>query len=242
MITGSTVMPHSLSFDSNKQKPDKNFIFLQTDRWKAESLNTYFQLSAARHKHLCPRQVLGVRMGILAGNRLALGLPRKDKRLITIVETDGCFVDGIEVTTGCTVGHQTLHVQDFGKVAAVFFDTATNDVFRIAPKESVREIANDYGMEGKNRWERQLLGYQRMPDDELFKIEIVKLDIPVSVMIGKLGVRVNCQVCGEEVINGRQINVGGQVLCRSCAGLGYYTADGVQHLIDNALHKFFLEQ
>jgi formylmethanofuran dehydrogenase subunit E len=47
--------------------------------------------SANYHRHLCPRQVLGVRMGLLAGEMLGLEVPQphKSKRLFTIVETDG---------------------------------------------------------------------------------------------------------------------------------------------------------
>ncbi len=33
------------------------------------SLDELLSRSAALHKHLCPRQVLGVRMGMLAGER-----------------------------------------------------------------------------------------------------------------------------------------------------------------------------
>jgi len=66
-------------------------------------LQALFDDSAARHKHLCPRQVLGARLG-LAG-LLALSLPnvydeRFDngrKHLLTIVETDGCAVCGEEI-------------------------------------------------------------------------------------------------------------------------------------------------
>src|SRR3989304_4446193 len=36
--------------------------------------------TAALHRHLCPRQVLGVRMGMLAGELLGVDLPQSDKR------------------------------------------------------------------------------------------------------------------------------------------------------------------
>ena len=35
-------------------------------------IQPFLELSAARHSHLCPRQVLGVRMGMLAGKLLGL--------------------------------------------------------------------------------------------------------------------------------------------------------------------------
>ena len=40
------------------------------------------------HSHACPRQVLGIRMGILAGKLLDIPVPQIDKRLLTITETE----------------------------------------------------------------------------------------------------------------------------------------------------------
>ena len=67
-------------------------------------LTDLLEQTVTLHHHLCPRQVLGVRMGMLAGELLGLELPQTDKRLITFVETDGCFADGVAVATGCTLG------------------------------------------------------------------------------------------------------------------------------------------
>ena len=97
------------------------------------TLKEILEQSAAMHHHLCPRQVLGARLGLLAGAELGLSLPQSDKRLLTIVETDGCFVDGVSVATGCTVGHRTLRVEDYGKVAATCIDTQTGRALRLAP-------------------------------------------------------------------------------------------------------------
>ncbi|MCQ3978482.1 MAG: formylmethanofuran dehydrogenase, partial [Anaerolineae bacterium] len=66
--------------------------------------------SAVLHQHLCPRQVLGVRIGLAAGRWLGLEVPQSDKRLLTIVETDGCLIDGLAVATGCRVGRRTMRV------------------------------------------------------------------------------------------------------------------------------------
>lgn len=73
---------------------------------------------AAQHSHLCPRQVIGVRMGMLAAELLDIDLPQINKRLLVIVESDGCFADGVATATGATVGHRTMRVEDYGKVAA----------------------------------------------------------------------------------------------------------------------------
>ncbi|HZY44034.1 MAG TPA: FmdE family protein, partial [Anaerolineae bacterium] len=116
--------------------------------------------SAARHKHLCPRQVLGVRMGLFAAHELQIDLPRNDKRLLIIVETDGCFVDGLSAATGCSIGHRTLRLIDHGKIAAAFIDTETNQTVRIVPKRSARQAARQYGPKAQSRWHAQLEAYQ----------------------------------------------------------------------------------
>jgi formylmethanofuran dehydrogenase subunit E len=60
--------------------------------------------------------VLGVRIGLAAGEALDLDLPRADKRLLMLVETDGCFADGVSVATGCWLGRRTLRLVDYGRV------------------------------------------------------------------------------------------------------------------------------
>ncbi|MGH2460546.1 MAG: FmdE family protein, partial [Chloroflexota bacterium] len=186
------------------------------------SLDDLLAKSAALHDHLCPRQVLGVRIGLLAARLLAIDLPRADKRLLTIVETDGCAVDGLAVATGCQTGKRTLRVEDYGKVAATFVDTQTGRAIRIAPNPGAREAAPAYAPEAEDRWHAQLLGYQRMPDDALLVWRPVTLTTPLQAIIGEPGLRAICQGCGEEIMNGREISRQGIVLCRACVGPTYY--------------------
>ncbi|MCL5999828.1 MAG: FmdE family protein [Chloroflexi bacterium] len=188
------------------------------------NLEDLLRASAALHRHLCPRQVLGVRMGLLAGQALPLELPRDDKRLLVFVETDGCVVDGVSVSAGCYVGHRTLRVIDQGKVAATFLDTSTGHAIRIAPQPGIRERAAMYAPHEQSRWHTQLLGYQRMPDDELFHLQTVVLTISLEKLLSKPGHRAICAACGEEVLNEREIVKDGVTLCRACAGEGYYQA------------------
>lgn len=182
----------------------------------------FLEQSAVLHHHLCPRQVLGVRMGLLAGKLLGLELPQPKKRLLTIVETDGCFTDGVSVATNCWVGQRTLRVEDLGKVAATFVDTRTETAVRLSPSPQARQLAPAYAPEAKNRWQGYLLGYQRIPDETLFLFQPVQLNVPVSQLISRAGARVICDRCGEEIINERQVVQGTKLLCRACAGYGYY--------------------
>ena len=187
------------------------------------SIQELYQASAALHQHLCPRQVLGVRMGLFAGEKLELAVPQKDKRLLTIVETDGCFSDGVAVATNCWVGKRTMRVEDFGKIAATFVDTRTGVAIRVVPKVEARELSCEFAPEARSRWEEYLLGYQRMPVEELFASQRVQLVTPIEKIISQEGIRAICDVCGEEIFNQREIVHQGQVLCLACVGASYYT-------------------
>ncbi len=186
------------------------------------SLNEVLKITTARHSHLCPRQVLGARIGLAGAQALGLDTPRRDKRLLVILETDGCFADGIEAATSCTIGHRTLRVEDYGKVAATFVDVKTGQAVRITPAPDVRQRAYAYAPDEKRHYFAQLAAYQIMPDSELLSFQEVYLNTPVEALISRPGVRVKCEVCGEEIINERQVLQEGRTLCQSCAGKSYY--------------------
>ena len=190
------------------------------------SLSILLKQSSARHDHLCPRQVLGVRMGLAGLSAIGLEAPMPHKAALVIIETDGCFADGIEVATGATVGHRTLRVKDFGKIAGVFANVETGQTVRLAPQLDIRERALLYGPEVKNRYYAQLKGYQVMPVEELFSFKEVLLKPPLAAILSRPGLRSKCDRCGEEIINGRQVKSGDETLCSECAGTGYYRING----------------
>lgn len=186
------------------------------------TLEQLLEQSSDLHRHLCPRQVLGVRMGLWAGELLGISVPQPAKRLLTIVETDGCFTDGVSVATNCWVGRRTLRVEDYGKVAATFIDTATNHALRIAPHPLARDRAQAMAPEADNRWQAMLLAYQHMTAQEMFIAQPVELLFSVEALISRPGHRVTCDHCGEEILNEREVQMAGRLLCRSCAAGGYY--------------------
>ncbi len=187
------------------------------------SLQELLQRSSARHSHLCPRQVLGVRMGLAGLRMLALQAPLTKHTGLVIVETDGCFADGVEAATGAAVGHRTLRVNDLGKIAATFADIITGRTIRLSVRQGAREQARLYAPDEERHYFAQLRGYQLMPDEELFAMQEVVLEPSLATLISRPGVRVVCELCGEEVINDRQVERDGMTLCRTCAYGSYYT-------------------
>jgi formylmethanofuran dehydrogenase subunit E len=188
------------------------------------NLSVLLKQSSSRHDHLCPRQVLGVRMGLAGLAAIGLKAPMPHKAALVIIETDGCFADGIEVATGATVGHRTLRLADFGKIAAVFANIQTGQTVRVAPQLNIREQARLYAPGVKTKYYAQLKGYQVMPEAELFSFKEVMLEPALEVIVSRPGLRSKCQRCGEEIINARQVKVGEEILCLACAGKGYYHA------------------
>ena len=178
--------------------------------------------SVREHSHLCPRQILGVRIGVAGMNALGFDEPPAKKQLLVISETDGCFVDGVIAATDCTVGHRTLRVEDYGKVAATFVDAKTGRAVRVAPRLDVRQQACVHAPSEPRHYFAQMQAYQVMPDEEMLVIQEVALSVPVEQIISRPGLRVNCDVCGEEIMNEREIMRDGLTICKSCAGHGYY--------------------
>jgi formylmethanofuran dehydrogenase subunit E len=196
-----------------------------------QALPTILEILSLQHKHLCPRQVLGARIGLAGAAALGLEVPRQDKRLLVIVETDGCFADGLSAATNCTMGHRTLRLADYGKIGATFVDVKTETAVRIAPQLDIRQKAYTYAPDEKKHYYAQLIGYQQMPDDELLTIQPMRLSVPVKQIVSRNGVRVNCAGCGEEIINEREMMVAERPLCAACAGAAYYAPEDLLFMV-----------
>ena len=193
---------------------------------KSVSMAQLLVRSATRHTNLCPRQVLGVRMGLLAGELLGIDVPNTGKNLISLVETDGCAADGVSAATGCSVGNRRLRIVDLGKVAATFVDMNRDFAIRVVPRHGIRDLAQRRVPNAESRWHAQLKAYQIMSNTELLDFKRVRLSISLEKLLSKPGFRVICSTCGEEVLNEREIILGGAILCRACAGQSYYHAIG----------------
>ncbi|MBI5932251.1 MAG: TraR/DksA C4-type zinc finger protein [Chloroflexi bacterium] len=199
-------------------------------------LDDLLAISSRDHSHLCPRQILGVRMGLAGLSALDFDAPPEKKRLLIIAETDGCFVDGLSAATSCTVGRRTLRVEDYGKVAATFVDTQTGRAFRVAPALDVRQRAYAYAPAEPRHYFAQMEAYQVMPDDEMFTVAEVTLTTSIEAILSRPGLRVHCNVCGEEIMNEREIKQNGLTLCKTCAHGGYY------QIVERDSISLFLQQ
>jgi len=188
-----------------------------------KSLEEYLLLAAQDHAHLCPGQVLGVRMAMLGLRKLGIDEPvQQRKRLLTFVEIDRCAADAVSLVTGCRLGKRSLKLLDYGKLAATFVDLETHRAVRVAARDDARAKARGMFPELADPRQQQLEAYKVMDDADLFAVHWVKVKLKPEDMPGRPRSRVSCEQCGEGVNDGRERRVEGRVLCRSCAGESYF--------------------
>lgn len=188
-----------------------------------KTLEEYIALAAQNHGHMCPGQVLGIRMAMLGLRSLAIDDPVKyRKRLLTFVEIDRCAADAVSLVTGCRLGKRSLRYLDYGKVAATFVDLETGRAVRIVARDDSREKAKTMFPELAEPYKQQLEAYKVMVDTDLFTLRPVRVKLKPEDLPGRPRSRVVCDQCGEGINDGRERRLMGRVLCRCCAGESYY--------------------
>ena len=190
-----------------------------------ESLDTLLIECERLHGHMCAGQLLGARMALLGCRLIGIDDPRgKDrKKLIVWVEIDRCMTDAISAVTGVRLGTRSLKYVDYGKVAATFLNTADKRAVRIVALESSRALADERFSDIPNKRERQFRTYSEATDDELFKTELVSVELSDMDAPGRPRSRVTCSICSEGINDGREITAEGAVFCRPCHGGSYYS-------------------
>ena len=199
-----------------------------------ETFDILLKGSARSHGHLCPGQVVGVRMAMLGCRLIGLDDPQKLdqlKKLIVYVELDRCAADAVAYVTGVKLGRRSLKFVDYGIMAATFLNLETKAAFRIISNEESRALVSEYASEIENKTEQQLIGYKRMPINVLFKIQ--KVDIPYTEcdLPGPTRKKTVCVQCGQTVRDNKEVMVNDRPLCRPCAG-GVYFENPVEINLD----------
>jgi formylmethanofuran dehydrogenase subunit E len=149
-------------------------------------------------------------------------VPEFKKKLIVYVEIDRCATDAIESVTGCRLGKRTLKFKDFGINAATFVNLDTQVAFRIVSTEESRVLCQRFAPEETDPKQQQLEGYKRMPDELLFDVQKVRVDLPDTDMPGPPRRHVECTRCGQMVRDGKEIRHNDEVLCGPCSEVTYF--------------------
>jgi formylmethanofuran dehydrogenase subunit E len=189
-----------------------------------ESFQKLLEESTKIHGHLCAGQVIGIRMSMLGLEMIGIDDPKgaDRKKLYVLVEIDRCATDAIQSVTGCSLGKRSLRWLDYGVMAATFVNLETGKAVRITAREESREMSKDYFPTVEGKYKQQLEAYRIMPQQELFKIEHVQVDMAPEDMPGRPLRRIQCEKCGDWVQDCREIRTEGGVLCRGCTNGKYY--------------------
>lgn len=165
------------------------------------------------HGHLCSGMILGVRMARFALKYLGIDDPMHYRDLVVYVEMDRCVADAVSVVTGCTLGKRRLKFVDLGKLAATFVDLNQERALRVAVSPGC-----PYPEDGEEIVEF----WSSLSDEAIYKWQEVKVDISPDDLPGKPRHITNCESCGEQVLDGREVIKGDRTLCRACAQGTYY--------------------
>jgi len=181
------------------------------------------------HGHICPGVAIGFQAARILMERLGV---RKapDEELVTIVETDACGADAIQVMTGCTFGKGNFIFKSYGKNAFSLVDRKRRKGMRVCLRPDVfkgdpeffslsEKVQNDEASPMQLERFRQLQQERTKKildadSESLFKIEEISPDIPPKARIIESGI---CDFCGEltKMDLLRQMNV--KKICIPCS-------------------------
>jgi formylmethanofuran dehydrogenase subunit E len=179
------------------------------------------------HGHICPGSAIGYKAAEIAIKEL-FSKKSFDEELICITENDSCAVDAIQVVT---FGKSNLIFHDYGKQAYTFINRETGDAVRLSMKESfstdninpnlgkLRQKVNSGTATNENEAElRETInkvseGIINLPDNEIFDVQYMKVELPAKTRIFK---SVKCSKCGEMVSDHRKRLHKENILCMPC--------------------------
>jgi len=190
-----------------------------------DTFESLLKNSAAAHGHLCPGQVVGVRMAMLGCRLIGLDEPTRPdqiKKLIVYVEMDRCTADAVAHVSGVKLGRRSLKFMDYGIMAATFVNLETDKAFRVISTEEARSLALSYAPEIDQKYPQQLEAYKRMPDSVLFRVQQVRIAVPDEDLPGPTRYKATCSRCGQVVRDRREVIKDGHTFCKPCTDDAYF--------------------
>ncbi|MEE8401341.1 MAG: FmdE family protein [Candidatus Hydrothermarchaeaceae archaeon] len=183
------------------------------------------KLAVALHGHLAPGLALGIRMGTIGLKKL--DTKKGSKKLIGISETGRCLGDGMQVSTGCTLGHGSAMVKHYGKLALTLGRVDSMRGVRIALKNDAYKISpvlKKWMMRGgklSRDEEKELGGILLNLDEKHLDIKDVELMLGQNFENSPI---VKCKKCEDLIPMALSVEKDGDIICEMCAGEGYYRA------------------
>jgi len=184
------------------------------------------------HGHKCPAMPLGLRAGLVAMKKL--GVERaSNKELYCLCETGFshatmCFVDGVQMATGCTFGKSNIEKLNYSKNAITLIDVKKKKAVRVAlnPEFQKKGLSSKFvqmrkeGVEPKDipseTVDPLIENIMKQPDEVLFKIsEVFDYDFRGEKSTFEW---YECEGC-KEVVFAHGIRIkNGKKVCVPCSG------------------------
>ncbi|SFM90382.1 FmdE family protein [Thermodesulforhabdus norvegica] len=181
------------------------------------------------HGHVCPGLVMGYKATKAAMEWLE-ERRSEDEEIVAIVENDACFVDAVQVLSGCTFGKGNFIFCDYGKMAVTFLSRSTGKGIRVSLKGAVvpsspehrelfqkiqegRATQEEHDRFRQLHEERSKLLMEKRPED-LFFLEEVSIPLPPKARIEPSEV---CELCGEPTMRTKMVILESKRICRACA-------------------------
>ncbi|UCE44026.1 MAG: formylmethanofuran dehydrogenase subunit E family protein [Candidatus Bathyarchaeota archaeon] len=139
-------------------------------------LNTILKRAIEFHGHFGPFLVIGVRMGLIGLRELKSEKDSKKLRVTASLKYSvpfSCILDGIQVTTGCTLGNQRLTLKDAPDISAEFQLPNKNRVTITVNQNAFKKLKKELQIEGIPDLKIQELAHTitSMPETDLFLVE-----------------------------------------------------------------------
>ncbi|MEW5936802.1 MAG: FmdE family protein [Candidatus Thermoplasmatota archaeon] len=171
------------------------------------------------HGHLCMGQVLGV---LLAEKGLSLIGTADPREMIVIAENDRCIADALQILTGTRLGRRSFKLRDYGKMAATFINLRTGHAYRVWVSGAVTKTGEYHSLQEVEK-EALLARVIEAGIDEVLSFQPVRVHLSPDELPGYPRRVVRCAVCGEKVMDAKETERDGRLLCRACADRPYYT-------------------
>lgn len=184
------------------------------------------------HGHRCWASTTGVRVGLAALD--ALGVDRAgSKQLFAAVEIGDkhgamCFADGIQYTTGCTLGKGNISKTYEGKLAVTLTESGTGRSVRVAYRPTLQP---EIGASAFMKKRRAGIAPTDIPEDEQWELVDLIWEAPAETIMtigeivererpdtGEVVAFSTCDVCEELVAEPYLRVVNEATMCKACSG------------------------
>jgi len=127
------------------------------------------------HGHLGPFLVIGVKMGTAAKKALNVSAEQctllKAHAALPLYPPFSCLLDGIQVSTTCTVGNQRLKIENAEDIKVNFTKQDKIRIVKITLKPEMAEILKKKLSENALN-EEFAMEIARLPENQLFNVQV----------------------------------------------------------------------